>query len=74
MEADTVNLFTALGKTSQAISKKFVTAKHGNESFRYQTFTKDDFGIVYSITYSGYFIFTTSYEAMQKTLDSINNP
>jgi len=73
MEADTEELFSALGKISPAISSKFITARHGSEGFRYQTFTKEDFGACYAVTYSNYFIFATSYEAMQKTLDNLAN-
>jgi len=73
MEADTELLFETLGRNSTPISSKFLTAIYKDEGFRYQTFTKQDFGICYAVTHGGYFVFTTSYDAMQKVLDNLSN-
>lgn len=73
MESDTADFFLLSGKTGPAVSKRFLTAKHGQEGFRYQTFTKSDLGICYAVTKSNYFIFTTSYDVMKMVLDNLAN-
>lgn len=73
IEKDTDSLFETLGKAQTPLSDIFLTAIYKDEGFRYQTFTRQDFGICYAVTHGGHFIFTTSYETMKKVLDNLDN-
>ncbi|MDD5750736.1 MAG: hypothetical protein PHU56_03800 [Candidatus Pacebacteria bacterium] len=71
MENDWAALWTALGKTGPALNRYFLNAKYQGVSFRYQTFTKQDFGICYAVT-GDYLAVATSYSQMKLILDAIN--
>lgn len=72
MEKDSDKLFSlALGKEEPALVSYFRNESYQGVNFRYQTFSKQDFGICYSI-FDDYFILTTSFESIKKTIDLIN--
>ena len=83
MEEDFGNLFFLMGKEGSALIPIFRDANYKGVVFRYQTFSKKDLGICYSIfqqTQDGeltepiseeFFIFTSSYESMTKVIDKL---
>lgn len=70
MEENFKSFFELLGKTEPALSSSFKDAKYQEASFRFQTFNRQDLGIVYAI-FDNYFILTTSWKSMEKTLDKL---
>ncbi|MFH1575650.1 MAG: glycoside hydrolase family 3 N-terminal domain-containing protein [Candidatus Nealsonbacteria bacterium] len=70
MEQDFESFFETLGKTEPALVSYFKDAKYQEESFRFQTFSLQDIGIVYA-TFDNYFILTTSWQSMEKALDKL---
>jgi len=70
MEADFENVFIMFGKNEPAAVSYFKTAEYQETDFRFQTFSREDLGIVYSI-YNDYFIFTTSWKSMEKILEKL---
>lgn len=69
MEKDFNALFVrGLKENQPALSRVFKDAYFKEQSFRYQTFTKNDFGICYGII-NDYLVFTTSGKSMLKTID-----
>ena len=70
MEENFQGLFGLLGKNEPALSSSFKDAKYQEISFRFQTFTREDLGIVYAI-FDDYFILTTSWKSMEKALDKL---
>ncbi len=56
------------GQEIPALTPYFKTANYQGATFRYQTFSEDDFGICYSI-FNDYFILTSSGESMLKIID-----
>ena len=72
MEQDTEKLFNFLGKDKPALSQVFKTASHQGKGFRFLTISRDDFGICYAWI-DDYFIFTSSFESMQKSIEKINS-
>ena len=70
MEKDWAGLWTALGKTKPAEVGYFRSALSGGAAFRYQTFTKQDFGICYAI-FNGKLILTTSYAQMKLIINEL---
>ncbi|MEK9153137.1 MAG: hypothetical protein AAB723_00885 [Patescibacteria group bacterium] len=70
MESDWANLWTALGKTNLAVARYFRPAIYNGAAFRYQTFTKQDFGICYAI-FNDKLILTTSYAQMKLIVDEL---
>ena len=72
MEKDTEKLFISLGKEETALSPTFKTAFHQNVGFRFLTISQADFGICYA-WFDDYFVFTSSFESMQKTIEKIKS-
>ncbi|PIU15133.1 hypothetical protein COT20_02115 [bacterium (Candidatus Gribaldobacteria) CG08_land_8_20_14_0_20_39_15] len=70
MEKDWSGLWSVLGKTKPALTPYFLNAKYKNMSFRYQTFTKQDFGICYCVL-DDYFVIATSYAQMKLILEKV---
>jgi len=73
METDWAVLWGALGKTKPAVVRYFRSALYKGVTFRYQTFTKQDFGICYAVI-DNYFVLTTSYAQMKLVLDQLKSP
>ncbi|MBU0476811.1 hypothetical protein KKB68_02275 [Patescibacteria group bacterium] len=72
IEEDTENLFSTLGKEKPALAPYFKQTAYKNITIRYQTFSKDDFGICYSL-FDDYLIFTTSLESIKKASESVED-
>ena len=70
MEENFQGLFELLGKSEPALSSRFKDAKYQGVSFRFQTFSRKDLGIVYAI-FDDYFILTTSWKSMEKAIDKL---
>lgn len=70
MEKDWSGLWSVLGKSKPALIGYFLNAKYQDMSFRYQTFTKQDFGICYSVI-DNYLVVATSYAQMKLILEKI---
>ena len=70
MEKDTEKLFEVLGKGGPALSSSFKTSSYQEISFRFLTISREDFGICYAL-FNNYFIFTSSFESIKKTIDLI---
>jgi hypothetical protein len=70
MEADTTSLFNLLGKTGSGPTAAFKSATKTGVTFRYLSFKPDNLGICWAIT-GDRFIFTSSGEAMIKTIDKL---
>jgi len=70
MEEDLQGLFELLGKTDPALYSYFRDAAYQEADFRFQTFSRQDLGIVYAI-FDDYFILTTSWKSMEKALDRL---
>ena len=58
------------GQEIPALVPNFKTANYQGATFRYQTLSKDDFGICYSI-FNDYFILTSSGESVLKIIDKL---
>ncbi|MDO9181326.1 MAG: hypothetical protein Q7U04_02905, partial [Bacteriovorax sp.] len=71
MEEDFKNLFILSGKEGKALTPYFKNASatkgYQGPDFRYQTLSKDDLGICYSI-FNDYFVFTSSWASMEEVL------
>ncbi len=63
-------VFKVVGKELDVLSPYFKDGEYEGVAFRYQTFSKTDFGICYSI-FKNYFILTTSYQSLEKALDNL---
>jgi len=70
MESNFQGLFELLNKSEPALYSYFRDAQYQGTSFRFQTFSRQDIGIVYTI-FDDYFILTTSWKSMEKTLDRL---
>jgi len=70
MEDDLQNLFELLSQTEPALYSYFRDAQYQGTDFRFQTYSRQDIGIVYAI-YNDYFILTTSWKSMEKALDKL---
>jgi beta-N-acetylhexosaminidase len=70
LEGDTENLFSVLGKTGPALAPNFRTSSFGEGSFRFLTISTDDFGVCYALM-DEYFLFTTSFESMEKLIQEV---
>lgn len=70
MESDLAKLFLLLGKKGPAISPYFRQAPYKGGVIRYQTFSLQDLGICYAII-NDYFVFTTSWEGLLRTIDKL---
>ena len=68
MEKTFSNLFLLLGKESPALVPYFKSTSYKKANIRYQTFSRQDLGICYSV-FENYFIFTSSFESIKNTLD-----
>ena len=76
IEQNWSGLWSALGKTGPALVSYFRNGSFQGTTFRYQTFTKQDFGICYTL-FNNYLIMTTSYSQMSSILNelkTLNNP
>jgi len=71
MENDLANLFSLMGKKEPALSPNFKNGNYEDLSFRFQTFSRQDLGIVYSIFLNDYFILTSSWKGMETTLQKL---
>ncbi|MFH0932156.1 MAG: hypothetical protein V1819_01320 [bacterium] len=69
-ETSTAPVFDLMGKNSPAMSKIFKNVTYKKISIRCQAFTTSDLGICYSV-YKDYFIWTSSYEQMQRIVDKL---
>ena len=58
------------GQEIPALVSYFKAANYQGATFRYQTLSRDDFGICYSI-FNDYFILTSSGESMLKIIDKL---
>ena len=63
MAKDFENFFVLTGKKDDTVSSKF---KEG-AGFRYQTLSKNDFGICYTLS-GDYFVFTSSSKSIEEVL------
>lgn len=70
MEKDTEFLFSSLGKDKPALVSYFRNGKYKTAAFRYQTFSRNDLGICYSVI-GDYFVFTSSWESITKVIDTL---
>ena len=70
MEEDLKGFFELLDQTEPALYSYFRDATYQETAFRFQTFSRQDIGIVYSI-FDDYFILTTSWKSMEKALDKL---
>ncbi|MCL5011188.1 MAG: hypothetical protein M1127_03220 [Patescibacteria group bacterium] len=66
-EKDTGPFFALMGKQSAALVSYFRSGSYGQISFRYQTFTKQDFGLCYAV-FDKYFVFAPSWESLAKII------
>jgi len=69
---DTKPLFELFGFEQDPLVSYFLSALEKKPAFRYQTFSKQDLGICYLIT-ANYFIWTTSYETMEKVIENLGD-
>lgn len=58
------------GQKISSLASSFKTAHHQEIAFRYLTISKADLGVCYSLL-DNYFIFTTSFESMQKIIEQL---
>ena len=70
MEENFQSLFELIGKDEPALVSYFRDAEYQEVGLRFQTFSRDDLGIVYAIS-DDYFILTTSWKSMEKALDRL---
>lgn len=70
MENDLNGLFTVLGKQGPTLSSSFRAVPYKNGFLRYQTFSRDDLGICYTI-WQDYLVFTTSWESLLKAVNKL---
>lgn len=70
MENDFENLFLLMGKEKPALVSYFRDGNYQGINLRFQTFTKEDLGICYSI-FEDFFIFTSSWESIEKIIDRL---
>lgn len=70
MEEDLDKLFELWMGEEPPLSIYFRDAEYQEADFRFQTFSLEDLGIVYSV-YDDYFILTTSWKSMEETLDRL---
>jgi len=70
MEQDMQSFFELLNKTEPALYSYFRDASYQETDFRFQTFSRQDLGIVYTV-FDNYFILTTSWKSMEKALDKL---
>ena len=70
MEENLKGLFELLGKDAPALYSYFRDAQYQETNFRFQTFSRQDVGIVYAI-FDDYFVLTTSWKSMEKVLDKL---
>lgn len=70
MAKDMDVLLLALGKKGTPLATSFKKATYQDTTFRYLTIAKNDFGLCYGV-FGDYFVLTTSYEQMKKTIDKI---
>ncbi|MFQ6083747.1 MAG: type IV pilus assembly protein PilM [Candidatus Aminicenantia bacterium] len=68
MEKDFENLFVLIGKEKPALIPYFKSTDYKGTIIRYQTFSRQDLGICYSL-FNDYFVFTSSFESIKKALD-----
>lgn len=73
MEKDFENLFVLFGKEKPALFPYFQDGKYREVNLRYQTFTRQDLGICYSV-FDDYFLFTSSGKSIMKTIDKLTKP
>jgi len=75
METDLQIYFELLGKNKPAIVSYFRDASnvrgYEGHNFRYQTLTRDDLGICYSVA-GEYFVFTSSWRSMENLLQRLD--
>ncbi len=58
------------GVPIQTIASSFKESSYKGKSFRYLTISKEDLGICYGL-FDEYFVFTTSFESIQKIIDEL---
>ncbi|MFH1714514.1 MAG: glycoside hydrolase family 3 N-terminal domain-containing protein [Candidatus Nealsonbacteria bacterium] len=58
------------GQQIKTSAVSFKTALHNEVGFRYLTISSNDYGICYA-WFGDYFVFTTSFESMEKVIDSL---
>ena len=72
IEKDTEKLFSVLGKEGPALVPYFKTGKFQDNTFRFLTISKSDFGICYAFL-GDYLVFTTSFKGMEAAITAIEN-
>lgn len=70
MERDFENLFGPMGKEKPALVSYFKDGTYEETSFRFQTFSRQDLGMVYAI-FDNWLVMTSSWKSMEKTLDKL---
>ena len=70
MEEDFDSLFVLMNKKDPALVSYFKDTSYNGETIRYQTFSRQDLGICYSL-FEDYFVFTSSFESIKTALDSL---
>jgi len=68
MEEDFETLFTLMNKQGPSLISYFRAAKYQGVNFRFQTFSKQDLGICYSVL-GNKLIWTSSWESLTKVID-----
>ncbi len=71
MEQSFDGLFTSLGKQEPALVSYFKEVPYNDALLRYQTFSRQDLGICYSI-FNDYLVWTSSWESLLKTIDKLS--
>lgn len=71
MEKDFESLFLLMGKAQPALISYFRDGNYKEKTFRFQTFSRADFGIVYSAI-DDLFVFTSSWESMKEIIDKLS--
>ncbi|MFC1663521.1 hypothetical protein ACFL0A_00080 [Patescibacteria group bacterium] len=71
MEKDFENVFSLMEKESPALVSYFKEGDYEGIDVRFQTFSKEDLGICYSI-FDNFFLFTSSWESLGKTINKLS--
>lgn len=70
MEEDFNSLFVLMNKKDPGLVSYFKDTSYQGTAIRYQTFSRQDLGICYSL-FEDYFVFTSSFQSIKTTLDGL---
>jgi len=70
MEEDFNSLFILMNKKDPTLVPYFKDSSYQGTAIRYQTFSRQDLGICYSL-FEDYFVFTSSFRGIKTTLDGL---